>query len=146
MVDLPVLLEDADLRRRYGAVTLERAWDYVRTGRVLSDHHEVDTDGDLDIHGTVSGATAVPYTTYVAVGQGERGLWVHSRCSCPVAESCKHALALLITVRHAQEQVPAWVEHVRGYARGELAVRSLGMLGVCACERGARLPHGRDPA
>ena len=104
MVDLPVVLEDAELRRRYGAVTLERAWDYVRTGRVLSVGHEVDGDGDLDIHGTVAGATAVPYTTYVAVGQGERGLWVHSRCSCPVAESCKHALALLISVRHAQEQ------------------------------------------
>ncbi len=104
MVDLPVVLEDAELRRRYGAVTLERAWDYVRSGRVLSVGHEVDDDGDLDIHGTVAGATAVPYTTYVAVGQGERGPWVHSRCSCPVAESCKHALALLISVRRAQEE------------------------------------------
>jgi len=104
VVDLPAVLEDADLRRRYGAVTLERAWDYVRSDRVLSVSHDVDDDGDLVVQGTVSGATAVPYTTYVAVGAGERGIWVHSRCSCPVAESCKHALALLITVRHAQEQ------------------------------------------
>ena len=28
----------------------------------------------------------------VAVGEGERGVWVHSRCSCPVAEGCKHAV------------------------------------------------------
>ena len=103
-MELPVVLEDAELRRRYGAVTLERAWDYVRKGHVLSVHHEVDADGDLDIHGSVAGATAVPYTTYVAVGEGERGVWVHSRCSCPVAESCKHALALLLSVRHEQEQ------------------------------------------
>ncbi|MFP5253122.1 MAG: SNF2-related protein [Actinomycetes bacterium] len=104
MVELPGMLEDADLRRRYGAVTLERAWDYVRSGRVLSAHHDVDSDGDLDLRGTVAGTGAVPYSTYVAVGQDERGLWVHSRCSCPVAESCKHAVALLLTVRQAQEQ------------------------------------------
>ncbi|MGN6575699.1 MAG: SNF2-related protein, partial [Nocardioides sp.] len=103
MVDLSLVLEDADLRRRYGSVTLERAWDYVRTGQVLSVDHEVDGEGDLDIRGTVAGSTSAPYSTFVSVGQGERGLWVYSRCSCPVGEACKHALALLITVRAEQE-------------------------------------------
>ncbi len=103
MVDLSVVLEDADLRRRYGSVTLERAWDYYRTGQVLSVVHEVDGEGDLDIRGTVAGSTSVPYSTFVSVGTAERGLWVYSRCSCPVGEACKHALALLIAVRAEQE-------------------------------------------
>ena len=84
VVDLSVVLEDADLRRRYGSVTLERAWDYVRTGQVLSVAHDVDGDGDLDIRGTVAGSTSAPYSTFVSVGTAERGLWVYSRCSCPV--------------------------------------------------------------
>jgi superfamily II DNA or RNA helicase len=103
VVDLSLVLEDADLRRRYGSVTLDRAWDYVRTGQVLSVVHEVDGEGDLDIRGTVAGSTSAPYSTFVSVGTGERGLWVYSRCSCPVGEACKHALALLITVRAEQE-------------------------------------------
>ena len=104
MVDLSVVLEDADLRRRYGSVTLERAWDYYRTGQVLSVGHEVDGEGDLDIRGTVAGSTSAPYSTFVSVGTAERGLWVYSRCSCPVGEGCKHALALLIAVRAEQEE------------------------------------------
>ncbi len=111
VVDLSLALEDADLRRRYGSVTLERAWDYVRTGQVLSVDHEVDGEGDLDIRGTVAGSTSAPYSTFVSVGAGERGLWVYSRCSCPVGEACKHALALLITVRAEQE--------VSSYAAGD---------------------------
>ncbi|CAN5125520.1 DEAD/DEAH box helicase [soil metagenome] len=103
VVDLRVLLDDADLRRRFGAVTLERAWDYIRTGQVIEVTSEVDAEGDLDIRGQVAGSTPVPYQTYVAVGQAERGVWVYSRCSCPVADACKHALALLIAVRTEQE-------------------------------------------
>jgi len=49
MVDLSSLLSDEDLRRRYGTPTLDRAWDYVRRGHVLSCTHDLDGDGDLDI-------------------------------------------------------------------------------------------------
>ncbi|MBA2465925.1 MAG: SWIM zinc finger family protein, partial [Nocardioidaceae bacterium] len=103
MVDLTLMLDDADLRRRFGTVTLERAENYVATGQVLSVTHSVDGEGDLDVRGQVAGSTAVPYQTYVAVGLAERGLWVYSRCSCPVGDACKHALALLLTVRLEQE-------------------------------------------
>ena len=103
MVDLTLMLDDADLRRRFGSVTLQRAQDYVRTGQVVSVTHDVDAEGDLDVRGQVAGSTAVPYQTYVAVGVADRGVWVYSRCSCPVGDACKHALALLLTVRHEQE-------------------------------------------
>ncbi len=102
MVDLSSLLDDEDLRRRYGTPTLDRAWDYVRRGDVLSCTHELDDDGDLDISGAVAGSTAAPYSVHLSVGEDARGLWVFGRCSCPVAEGCKHAVALLITVRDEQ--------------------------------------------
>ena len=99
MVDLASLLSDEDLRRRYGTPTLDRAWDYVRHGHVLSCVHEVDSDGDLDIRGTVRGSTSAPYVVNVSVGVDGEGPWVFGRCSCPVHEGCKHVLALVITVR-----------------------------------------------
>jgi superfamily II DNA or RNA helicase len=102
MVDLSSLLSDEDLRRRYGTPTLDRAWDYVRRGKVLSCAHDLDSDGDLDVRGTVAGSTSAPYTVNVSVGTDERGPWVFGRCSCPVSEGCKHILALLITVRDEQ--------------------------------------------
>ncbi len=102
MVDLSSLLPDEDLRRRYGTPTLDRAWDYVRRGRVLSCVHELDSDGDLDIRGTVAGSTSAPYAVSLTVGSDGQGVWVFGRCSCPVREGCKHTLALLITVRDEQ--------------------------------------------
>ncbi len=115
MVDLSSLLSDEDLRRRYGTPTLDRAWDYLRRGRVLSCVHEIDSDGDLDIRGTVAGSTSAPYVVNLSVGVDGEGVWVFGRCSCPVREGCKHILALLITVRdeHAR-QAP---DHSRRWER-----------------------------
>src|SRR5919112_861839 len=115
MVDLSSLLPDEDLRRRYGTPTLDRAWDYVRRGQVLSCVHDLDSDGDLDIRGTVAGSTSAAYAVSVSVGVDGEGAWVFGRCSCPVHEGCKHVLALLITVRdeHAR-QAP---EHGRRWER-----------------------------
>jgi superfamily II DNA or RNA helicase len=109
MVDLSSLLSDEDLRRRYGTPTLERAWDYVRRGQVLSCTDELDGDGDLDVRGTVAGSRNAPYVVHVSVGTEGDGAWVYGRCSCPVGEGCKHVLALLITVRdeHARRAPPA---------------------------------------
>ncbi len=104
MVDLSSSLPDEDLRLRYGTPTLDRAWDYVRRGKVLACTHELDGDGDLDIRGSVSGSTGVPYVVTISVGLDERGVWVFGRCSCPVHEGCKHVLALLITVRDEQSR------------------------------------------
>ncbi|MEP7089489.1 MAG: DEAD/DEAH box helicase [Nocardioidaceae bacterium] len=115
MVDLSSLLSDEDLRRRYGTPTLDRAWDYVRRGKVLSCSHDLDSDGDLDIRGTVSGSTSAPYVVNLSVGVDGEGVWVFGRCSCPVHEGCKHVLALLITVRdeHARDTP----EHGRRWER-----------------------------
>jgi superfamily II DNA or RNA helicase len=104
VVDLSLTLEDDELRRRYGSATLERARDYVRRGMVLAVSHTLDGDGDLDIRGTVAGSTEAPYSVVVAAGQEGGGVWVRARCSCPVGDSCKHALALLLTVRAEQER------------------------------------------
>jgi superfamily II DNA or RNA helicase len=104
MVDLSSLLSDEDLRRRYGTPTLDRAWDYVRRGHVLSCTHDLDGDGDLDIRGTVAGSTSAPYVVTLSVGVDGEGVWVFGRCSCPVGEGCKHTLALLITVRDEQQR------------------------------------------
>jgi superfamily II DNA or RNA helicase len=115
MVDLASLLSDEDLRRRYGTPTLDRAWDYLRRGKVLTCHHELDSDGDLDIRGTVSGSRSAPYAVHLSVGTESEGAWVFGRCTCPVSEGCKHALALLLTVREEhREQTP---DHGRRWER-----------------------------
>ncbi|NUR05913.1 MAG: DEAD/DEAH box helicase [Nocardioidaceae bacterium] len=115
MVDLAELLPDEDLRRRYGTPTLDRAWEYVRRGRVLASTHEIDSDGDLDIRGSVAGSTSAPYTVTVSVGQDDHGPWVYGRCSCPVHDGCKHLVALLITVR--DEQARAGPDPARRWER-----------------------------
>src|SRR3954464_5590414 len=115
MVDLPSLLNDEDLRRRYGTPTLDRAWDYVRRGRVLSCTNEVDADGDLDIRGTVAGSLGTPYVVHLSVAENGDTPWVSGRCSCPVGEGCKHAVALLITVR--DEHVRQAPSHARRWER-----------------------------
>ena len=102
MVDLTLLLADPDLRLRFGSATYDRAVDYVRRGKVLACRHEIDDEGDLDIRGSVEGSAGEVYNCLVSVGQGAQGVWTYGRCSCPVGEGCKHALALLLTVRARQ--------------------------------------------
>jgi superfamily II DNA or RNA helicase len=112
VVDLTLLLDDADLRHRFGSATYERAVDYVRRSKVLSCRHEVDDDGDLDIRGNVEGSAGEVYGCHVSVGLSGRGVWTYGRCSCPVGEGCKHAVALLLTVRAEQS-----AEYAEGASR-----------------------------
>ena len=104
MVDLTILLEDDDVRRRFGSATFERAEDYVRRGQVLSCHHEVDTEGDLELSGKIAGSGDAVYSAHVSVGPQGDGIWVYGRCTCPVGDSCKHVVALLLLTRARQEQ------------------------------------------
>ena len=104
MLDLSLVLEDDELRRRFGSATLERARDYVLRGMVLDVRHDQDEDGDLAVVGTVAGSTEAPYAVAVSLGQEGDGLWLRGRCSCPVRDGCKHMLALLLTVRADQER------------------------------------------
>lgn len=103
MVDLPLLLDEPALRLRFGSATYERAVDYVERGKVLSCVHRVDEDGDLEISGKVEGSAGEVYGCHVSVGRSGRGVWTGGRCACPVAEGCKHTVALLLTVRERQE-------------------------------------------
>ncbi len=103
MLDLDLLLDDDELRCRFGSSTLQRAVDYVRQGKVLACADTLDADGDLTIRGSVEGASGEVYNTLVSVGQSGPGAWTYARCSCPVGEGCKHAVALLLTVRARQE-------------------------------------------
>ncbi len=119
MVDLTLLLDEPDLRSRFGSATYERAVDYVRRGKVLSCSHQVDEDGDLDIRGNVEGSTGEVYGCNVSVGQSGAGVWTYGRCSCPVREGCKHTVALLLTVRarQAEEYAEAGVATSRRWER-----------------------------
>ncbi|MBA2772461.1 MAG: hypothetical protein H0U36_00215, partial [Nocardioidaceae bacterium] len=103
-MDLTVLLSDEDLRRRFGTPTYERADGYVRGGRVLSCMHGLDSDGDLAIRGQVQGSRGIAYDAYVSAGLDGDGVWFASRCDCPMQQGCKHVVALLMTVRAAQER------------------------------------------
>jgi superfamily II DNA or RNA helicase len=103
-MDLTVLLTDDDLRRRFGTATCERAAGYVRGGNVRSCRHQVDEDGDLDIRGQVEGSRRTPYDAYVSAGIDGDGVWITSRCDCPMVADCKHVVALLMTVRAEQER------------------------------------------
>ena len=106
------MLTEQDLRLRFGSATYGRAVDYVRRGKVLACSHQEDEDGDVDIRGSVEGSTGEVYACNVSVGQSGRGLWIYGRCSCPVAEGCKHTVALLLTVR--QRQAEEYGDHPAG--------------------------------
>ncbi len=102
MLDLSLHLDDADLRRRFGSATYDRAQDYVRRGKVIACRHDVDPEGNVEVEGDVEGSAAEVYRCRVSVGHGPQGVWTRGRCSCPVGEGCKHAVALLLTVRARQ--------------------------------------------
>ena len=104
MVDLTLHLDDAGLRSRFGSATHDRAVDYVRRGKVLACRHRVDDEGDVDIHGSVEGSAGEIYGCNVSVGRSGSGVWTYGRCSCPVADGCKHMVALLLTVRAQQAE------------------------------------------
>jgi superfamily II DNA or RNA helicase len=102
VLDLTLLLDDADLRQRFGSATFDRAVDYVRWGKVLACSDETDEEGDLDVRGSVEGSAGEIYGCTVSVGRSGSGFWTYGRCSCPVGQGCKHALALILTVRARQ--------------------------------------------
>lgn len=88
---------DAELERVCGASALARGREYARAGMVRS---VTSADRGRMILGEVEGTRPTPYSTLVThAGDGPRGpQWV-SRCSCPVATRCKHAVALVLQAR-----------------------------------------------
>ncbi len=99
MPDPLLLLEDADLRRLFGSATVERGRDYYRRGYVQRHVSDANSAGALEIRGWVLGSAGAAYSTVVEV-DGSLGVpRVHTACTCPVGAGCKHAVAVLLTVR-----------------------------------------------
>ncbi len=107
----PTLLDDEDLRRAFGTPTLERGRDYLHRGLVESAQTRLDGDGDLEVTGSVAGSRPTPYDCVAWVALARDGLRMSSRCTCPVGDGCKHAVALLLWARLRLADVapaPVW--------------------------------------
>jgi uncharacterized Zn finger protein len=59
------------------------------------------------ITGVVRGSARNPYVVEVVWAQGDHGLALSDRCSCPLGGSCKHCVALVLTVRADAARDPA---------------------------------------
>ncbi|MBR7743978.1 DEAD/DEAH box helicase [Phycicoccus sp. BSK3Z-2] len=93
-------LTNRELGDLCGTITVARGLAYAREGRVVD--LELSDDG-LEATGWVGGSTGQTYTTRVTlsdVAGTARGArrW-HSRCTCPVAGDCKHAVAVAVRTR-----------------------------------------------
>jgi len=84
-----------ELRRNFGAATIERGMGYAASGRVLTRQIGGAADGSLSVAGTVRGTGRRPYAVRVSISTDGRWLEIDARCSCPVGFDCKHAVALL---------------------------------------------------
>ncbi len=102
-------LDDAHLRRAFGAGTLARGEDYARSGRVRSWTSSTGTQDLVLLEGHVDGSGSVPYHVHVTVVDHPRDLWVDARCTCPVVRMCKHAAAVVVLAREESgETGQAW--------------------------------------
>ncbi len=90
-------LTDGALRLVFGRATFERGADYARRGLV----HQADVAEDgSEVTGLVDGTARSPYFTVVERPAPSRRSPVgSSECSCPIGGSCKHVVALLLTLR-----------------------------------------------
>ncbi len=92
-----VALTDGALRLVLGRTTYERGADYARRAMV----HQVDVAEDgSEVTGLVDGTARTPYFTVVERPTTSRRSPIgSSECSCPIGGSCKHVVALLLTLR-----------------------------------------------
>jgi superfamily II DNA or RNA helicase len=88
------LVSDPALADAVGTEALDRARPYVTRSvlgvRVADDARRVSA--------LVQGNSPTPYRTTVVRAEGSHTGWVGA-CTCPVGEDCKHAVALLLTLR-----------------------------------------------
>jgi hypothetical protein len=81
----------ADLRKQFDPGTFARGEDYARRGNVLT----ITGEGDY-IEGTVAGSGRHIYGVGVYLESRQRGIAFDGECSCPMANNCKHVVALLL--------------------------------------------------
>ncbi|MGN6782493.1 MAG: SWIM zinc finger family protein, partial [Marmoricola sp.] len=94
MIEVP----SAVLDRHFGRETVRRGRAYLDEGRVRE--HEVTPAADgMVVTGRVQGSRPLPYDVSVRVSQAWRGVEVWAVCSCPVALSCKHGAAVLLSTQ-----------------------------------------------
>ena len=83
------------LERLVGSVTFARGRGYARGGAV---HERTWNPSGTRAVGEVQGGAREPYVVSVTLtrGRSEQLTGFHSTCTCPVAVSCKHAVALVL--------------------------------------------------
>ncbi|WP_369140150.1 DEAD/DEAH box helicase [Modestobacter versicolor] len=105
------MVTDAALTDAVGAEVLDRARPYV--ARSVLDVRLADDGRRLT--GLVQGAGSAPYRTTVVRTDGGRVGWAGA-CTCPVGDDCKHAVAVLLSLRPSIETAPGGTR--RGAASG----------------------------
>ncbi len=88
------MVTDEALMEVVGATVLDRARPYARRS-VLG--LQLTEDGRR-VTALVQGGDAVPYRTTVVRTDGGRTGWIGA-CTCPVGDDCKHAVAVLLSLR-----------------------------------------------
>src|SRR3954470_11983987 len=110
------MVTDAALGEAVGPEVLDRARPYA--GRRVIGLQMADDGGKVTA--LVQGNGPMPYRTTVVRAEGSRAGWVGA-CTCPVGEDCKHAVALLLTLRGrlpgafdraTRRRTPTWEEEV----------------------------------
>ncbi|MCW2508719.1 MAG: putative helicase, family, partial [Modestobacter sp.] len=95
------MVTDAALRDAVGPEVLDRARPYVTRG--VLDVRQADDARRLT--GLVQGGAPVPYRTTVVRTDGGRVGWAGA-CTCPVGDDCKHAVAVLLSLRPVIQASP----------------------------------------
>ncbi|HSU36508.1 MAG TPA: DEAD/DEAH box helicase [Propionibacteriaceae bacterium] len=93
------LLSNEAITQMVGHEAFARAMVYARSGHV----HDVELDDEaMVISGRVKGTYRDGYRVTVHLASSRTGAVTayRSQCSCPVAQDCKHAAAVLVVARH----------------------------------------------
>ncbi|WP_299088439.1 DEAD/DEAH box helicase [uncultured Microbacterium sp.] len=88
------LVSDAEIRRVAGPGPYERGLDYARRGAVRRITWD---DADATLRGVIAGSGSALYRCAIQLDvTGAAPRVMSARCSCPVGERCKHAVATLL--------------------------------------------------
>ena len=115
-------MSDDALARRFGPETLRRGRAYATQRRV----GPVTVAGDerrLVVSASVDGTHT--YQTLITKGSASSGPWMTTHCSCPLGGDCKHAVAVLITVRASAESADQTPSTLRATPSWQRALRDL---------------------
>jgi hypothetical protein len=108
--DWQAMVTDAALRDAVGSEVLDRARPYV--ARSVLDVRL--TDDARRLTGLVQGGAEAPYRTTVVRTDGGRVGWAGA-CTCPVGDDCKHAVAVLLSLRPVIQSYPPERSAVSGW-------------------------------